>query len=73
MYFLPVYGVRSCCGDCLGRCYLKGRAGDAANVVLSAVGHNFRRILAWLRVLWRPFLAILVAAISDHSPLQSAS
>mgnify|MGYP003301044763 CR=1 FL=1 len=24
----------------------KGRAGDAANVVLSAVGHNFRRILA---------------------------
>jgi IS5 family transposase len=28
----------------LGRCYLKGRAGDAANVVLSAVGHNFRRI-----------------------------
>jgi hypothetical protein len=30
----------------LGRCYLKGRAGDAANVVVSAVGHNFRRILA---------------------------
>ena len=22
----------------LGRCYLKGRAGDAANVILSAVG-----------------------------------
>ena len=33
----------------LGRCYLKGRAGDAANVVLSAVGHNSRRILARLR------------------------
>lgn len=32
----------------LGRCYLKGRAGDAANVILSAVGHNFRRVLAWL-------------------------
>jgi hypothetical protein len=26
--------------------YLKGRAGDAADVVLSAVGHNFRCILA---------------------------
>jgi hypothetical protein len=26
----------------LGRCYLKGRAGDAANVVLSAVGYNLR-------------------------------
>ena len=36
----------------LGRCYLKGRAGDTANVILSAVGYNFRRILAWLRALW---------------------
>jgi IS5 family transposase len=35
----------------LGRCYLKGRAGDAANVVLSAIGHNFSRIIAWLREL----------------------
>jgi transposase, IS5 family len=35
----------------LGRCYLKGRAGDAANVVLTAVGYNLRLILAWLRAL----------------------
>jgi transposase, IS5 family len=35
----------------LGRCYLKGRAGDAANVILSAVGHNFRRILVAQRTL----------------------
>jgi transposase, IS5 family len=27
----------------LGRCYLKGRDGDAANVILSAIGNNFRR------------------------------
>lgn len=40
----------------LGRCYLKGRAGDAASVILSAVGHNFRRILAWLRELLCLFL-----------------
>src|SRR5262249_23049285 len=26
----------------LGRCYLKGRAGDAANAILSAVGYNLR-------------------------------
>jgi IS5 family transposase len=32
----------------LGRCYLKGRDGDAANVILTAVGYNFRRILAEL-------------------------
>ena len=34
----------------LGRCYLKGRDGDAANVILSAVGHNLRLVLAWLRI-----------------------
>ena len=37
----------------LGRCYLRGRAGDAANAVLSAIGYNFRLILAWLRMLLR--------------------
>ncbi|OKO81862.1 hypothetical protein AC628_05670 [Bradyrhizobium sp. NAS96.2] len=42
----------------LGRCYLKGRAGDAANVILSAVGHKFRRILAWLRELLGLFLGL---------------
>ena len=37
----------------LGRCYLKGRAGDAANAILSAVGCNLRLVLAWLRnFLW---------------------
>jgi hypothetical protein len=51
----------------LGRCFLKGRAGDAANVVLSAVGHNFRRILAWLRDFWRLILTALIAAISVQS------
>ena len=35
----------------LGRCYLKGRDGDAANAILSAIGCNFRLILAWLRIL----------------------
>lgn len=43
----PVIGHLKAEGH-LGRCYLTGRAGDAANVILSAVGHNFRRILAWL-------------------------
>jgi IS5 family transposase len=41
----PVIGHLKAEGH-LGRCYLKGRAGDAANVILSAVGHNCRR---WLR------------------------
>src|SRR5205814_2920191 len=54
----------------LGRCYLKGRAGDAANVILSAVGHNFRRILAWLR----DFLCLFLLTLSRArlaSPAQS--
>ena len=33
----------------LGCCYLKGRAGDAANVILTAVGYNLRLVLARLR------------------------
>jgi len=57
----------------LGRCYLKGRAGDAANVVLSAVGHNFRRILAWLRELLCLFLAQLSRTLACPTPLNSAS
>jgi hypothetical protein len=28
----------------LGRCYLKGRDGDAANIILSAVGYNLRLV-----------------------------
>ena len=27
----------------LGRCYLKGYAGDAANAVLTAAGYNFKQ------------------------------
>jgi transposase, IS5 family len=44
----------------LGRCYLKDRAGDAANAILTAVGYNFRRILGWLRELLRLFLIAFV-------------
>src|SRR6202022_4629891 len=54
----PVIGHLKAEGH-LGRCYLKGRAGDAANAILSAVGYNFRRILAWLRALLR-FLLIAI-------------
>ncbi len=35
------------------------RAGDVANAILSAVGYNFRRILAWLRVLRQILKALL--------------
>lgn len=57
----------------LGRCYLKGTAGDAANVILSAVGHNLRRILAWLRILLRLFLIALGRLCTIPSVLNQAS
>ena len=56
----------------LGRCYLKGRAGDAANAVLTAVGYNLRLILAWLRVLLCLILTALTQAITTRSVLKSA-
>ena len=57
----------------LGRCHLKGTAGDAANAVLSAAGYNFRLILAWLRILARLILTALLPAIAFNTALKPAS
>ena len=46
----------------MGRNYLAGAHGDAANAVLAAAGYNFRRLLAWLAALWRAFI---VAALTN--------
>jgi IS5 family transposase len=64
----PIIGHMKAEGH-LGRCFLKGRAGDATNVVLSAVGHNFRRILAWLKQLLGLFLRLPIAR--KFGPVQS--
>jgi hypothetical protein len=42
----------------MGRIYLAHASGDAINAVLAAAGYNFRRLLAWLRLL---LLRILIA------------
>ena len=57
----------------LGRCHLKGREGDAANAILTAVGHNLRLILAWLRELLLLILAALAAAHEPQPASKSAS
>jgi IS5 family transposase len=67
----PVIGHMKAEGH-LGRCYLKGRAGDAANAILSAVGHNLRRVLAWLRALLRLFLIAILRAFIIRSALNPA-
>ena len=67
----PVIGHMKSEGH-LGRCYLKGRAGDAANAILSAVGHNLRRVLAWLKAFLRLILTALLAAFTIQSALNPA-
>jgi len=57
----------------LGRCYLKGPEGDAANAVLGAVGHNLRLVLAWLRALMCLILIVLRKTLSAPQLLKSAS
>ena len=58
----PVIGHMKAEGH-LDRCYLKGTAGDTANAILTAVGHNLRLVLAWLRILLCLILAALRSAI----------
>jgi IS5 family transposase len=67
----PVIGHLKAGGH-LGRCYLKDRAGDAANAILSAVGYNFRRILAWLSALLRYFLISILRLLISQSALNPA-
>jgi IS5 family transposase len=67
----PVIGHLKAEGH-LGRCYLKGREGDAANAVLTAVGHNLRHVLAWLRILLRLILLALCRAFAIQPALSSA-
>jgi IS5 family transposase len=47
----------------MGRNYLWFRRGDAANAVLAAAGHNFRRLIRWLELLLRQILFALTAAL----------
>lgn len=51
----------------------QGRAGDAANFVLSAVGHNFSRILGWLREPLGLFLELVWRTLASPTQLSPAS
>ena len=68
----PVIGHMKTDGH-LGRCHLKGREGDAANVVLSAVGHNLRMVLDWLGMLLRLILIALWRLLAVQKAIKSAS
>jgi len=68
----PVIGHLKSDGH-LGRNYLKGRHGDHTNAVLSAVGHNLRLILNWLRLLLSLILLAILDALVPKSAFKSAS
>jgi IS5 family transposase len=68
----PVIGHMKAEGH-LGRCYLKGTAGDVVNAILTAIGHNLRLVLAWLRMLLRLIVAALRSALADDPKLKLAS
>jgi len=67
----PVIGHMKADGH-LGRCYLKGRDGDAANTTLSAVGYNLRLVLAWLRMLLRFILVAILRTFATQPAIKSA-
>jgi IS5 family transposase len=56
----------------MGRNFLKGQHGDAANAVLAAAGYNFRRLLAWLAALWRALILAWIAALQPDANLAEA-
>jgi IS5 family transposase len=68
----PVIGHMKAEGH-LGRCYLKGTAGDAANAILTVVGHNLRLVLAWQKILLCLILAALWRPLTIRSVLKLAS
>jgi IS5 family transposase len=56
----------------MDRNYLKGSAGDAINAVLAAAGYNFRRLLAWLRLFLRAWLATIMRLHASHQSFSVA-
>jgi IS5 family transposase len=54
----------------MGRNYLAGTQGDAANAVLAAAGYNFRRLLKWMALFLSVIRAALNLAAAQDQPLK---
>jgi IS5 family transposase len=48
----------------MDRNYLAHRHGDFNNAILAAAGYNFRRLIRWLRILLRFYLAALFSPLN---------
>ena len=65
----PVIGHMKSDGH-LGRNFLRGTEGDAANLVLAAAGHNLRLLRAWLARLFALLLSLLAGTTRPAQPNQ---
>lgn len=63
----PVIGRMKSDGR-LGRNFLKGIAGDAMNALLCGAGHNLRKILRRLALLWARFGGSLIQWLAGNMP-----
>jgi IS5 family transposase len=52
----------------MSRNHLSGSAGDATSAVLAAVGANFARLIAWMRMLLCAVVLALRATRSSRNP-----
>ena len=50
----------------MGRNYLAHSKGDTMNAVLAAAGYNFRRLIAWLRLLLLKILSVLFGELQPN-------
>ncbi len=57
----------------MGRNYLAGQEGDAANAILAAVGYNFSLLLLWLAQLWRALTLIALTDDQASAPIEAAA
>jgi IS5 family transposase len=55
----------------LGRNFLKGVEGDAMNALLCGTGHNLRKILARIRLLWLWVVWVLISSREPELAVQS--
>jgi transposase, IS5 family len=60
-------------GHRMGRNYLAGHAGDAANAVLAAVGYNFKFLLIWLAGLVWTLRTLVLSASETTSNARTAT
>ncbi len=56
----------------MGRNFLAHAAEDAVDAILAAAGDNFRRILAWLRILYARFFLLVTFNRSQNYLLMRA-